>query len=109
MLPVIGGGSGDDAVEVIGVKVCFPEALLASGGAAIPIGALLRLAVVGGDDGFGFYGRLMLGAVAEVDDLFGMAESEAGVGLIAVVTSVGCGGGVSVAECGSHEADPGCS
>src|SRR5438045_2323059 len=105
MLPVIGGGSGDDAVEVIGVALGFHEALLASGGAAIPVGALLRLAVEGGDDRFGFYGRLMLGAIAEVDDFFGMAESEAGVGIIAMVTSVGRGGGVSVAECGSHEAD----
>ena len=96
--PVVGGSSGDDAVEVVGVALGFHEALLASGGAAFPVGALLRLAVEGGDDRFGFYGGLVLGAIAEVDDLFGMAEGEAGVGVIAMVTGIGGGGGVSVAD-----------
>ena len=109
VFPVIGGGSGDDAVEVVGVALGFHEALLASGGAALPVGALLRLAVEGGDDRFGFYGRFVLGAIAEVDDLFRMVEGVAGVGVIAMVTGIGGGGGVSVADGACHEMNRGCS
>ncbi len=109
MLKVIGGGSGDDAVEVVRVALSFHEALPASGGAAIPVGALLRFAIEGGDDCFGFYGRLVLGAITVVDDLFRMAEGEASVGVVTMVTGIGGGGGVSVADGGCHEMNPWCS
>jgi hypothetical protein len=49
----------------------------------------------------------VLGAIAEVDHLFRMAEGVTGVGAIAMVTGIGGGGGVSVADGGSHEMNQG--
>jgi hypothetical protein len=107
--PVVGGGSGDDAVEVGGITLSLHKTLPASGGAPAPVGLCGGSIVEGGDDGLGLDGGLVDGAISEVDDLFRVAEGEASVGHGALVTGVGGRDSVALANGACHEAIPGTS
>ncbi len=95
---MIGRGAGDDAIEVFGIALGFHEGFAAAIGAADEVAAGNVLAVEGADDGFGLGGGFLEGAVAEVDEFFGVADGPGGAGLRFVVAVVGAGGGIAAAE-----------
>ena len=70
---VITGIAGDDACEILGIALRFHERLPAAARAAGEIGELRRYAVERGNNGFAPQGRLVHGAIAEVNQLFRMA------------------------------------
>jgi len=61
----------------------------AAGGAAAPVRFFRGLRVIAGDDRAGFQNHFVNRPVAEVDDLFGMAEGVTAVRGRALVTGVG--------------------
>ena len=93
--PIVGGRAGDDAVVIVGVALRFHQGLAAAVGAGAEIGPFGIVAVEGVQDGLGFHGGLVNGAIAEVGDLFGMVERPGRVGAAGVVAGVGGGGGVA--------------
>src|SRR5262245_33945376 len=66
----------DDTVKVIGEHLRFLQTLASTGGATVPVGPALRLAVEGFDQCFGFDSHLVFGAPGEVCKFFGVAEDE---------------------------------
>ena len=94
--PIVGGRAGDDAVVILGVALGFHERLAAAVGAGAEVGALRALAVEGVQDGLGFHGRFVDGAIAEVGDLLGVIERPGGIGAAGMVAGIGGGGGVVV-------------
>ena len=63
---------------------------------------LWRFAVERLNDCFGLDGHFMNGAIAEIGDLFGMAESPIGVNAIGAMAGIGGSGRVAVVEGGRH-------
>src|SRR6185312_12763166 len=72
--PVIGGGAGDDAVEVVGKPLRFHESLAAAVRTTDEVPAGGRSAVERLHDGAGLYRGFVHRAVTEIDQLFGMAD-----------------------------------
>src|SRR6516225_7398802 len=95
MCPIIRGSAGEDAVVVAGKTLRFHESLTAAVRTGCEIGVFRRVAVEGLGGGFADGGHLVNGAVTEVDDFFGMAESPCGVASAGSMTGVS--GGRSVA------------
>src|SRR6185437_13899996 len=74
--PGVGWRADDDAVEIVGEALRLHQRLAAAVRATGEIGALRALPGEGGDDRLRVVGRLLEGAVAEIDDPFRMAQSE---------------------------------
>ena len=88
---VITGIAGDDAFEIVGIALRFHERLPASARAAGEIRKLRRRAIERGHDGFAAQRRFVHGAIAEIDQLLGMAGREARrVSRVAGVGGRGC-------------------
>ena len=68
--------AGDDAVVVVRKALRLGEALASAGRAAVPVRPPRAAAVERVDDRLRLDGHLVLGAIREVDELFGMAERE---------------------------------
>ena len=97
--PIVGGRAGDDAVVILGIALGFHQRLAAAVGARAEVGTLGSLAVEGVQDGLGFHGRFVNGAIAEVGDLLGVVERPGGIdSWRGAVTGVGAGAGVVVAD-----------
>ena len=92
--PVIGRRACEDAVIVGRIALRFHKGLAAAVGTRIEIGPARGVAVEVFDDGFGGDGGFVNGAIAEVDDLFGMVKRPAGVGDAAFVSGIRRGGSV---------------
>ena len=73
---IIGGGAGDDAIEVFRITLRFHQALPSARGAAGPVrkarGAVIEL----GDDGFRLDCHLVDGSIREIDDFVRMSDCE---------------------------------
>ncbi len=99
--PVVGGRASEYPGVVLGKALSLHQALPASGGAAFKIRVGGQTAVVEPEQGFGLDGHQVDGAVGEVDDLFGVAESPVRIDKRAGVAGVGGCGGISAADgCG---------
>ena len=96
--PVVGGRAGDDAVVVGGEALRLHERLAAAVRAGIEVRALGRAAVERRDGRFRCDGGFVDRAIAEVDDLLGMAERPAGIGAAGAVAGVGGGRGVAARD-----------
>jgi hypothetical protein len=64
--------AGDHAVVVGGVALHFRETLSSAGGASLPVAVLRGALIVARDDRFADHRRFVRGAMAEVDDAFGV-------------------------------------
>src|SRR5579883_1370140 len=96
MRPVIGGRAGEDAVVIVGEALRFHEGLAAAVGAGTEIRMLRPGAIERRNDGFGPIGGLVDGAVAEIGNLFRMAERPLRIDGATFVAGVGAGGGISI-------------
>src|ERR1700722_9738253 len=88
----------DEPVEIGWIALRLHQGLTSTVGTTAEVRMLDLLAIERVHDGLGFLGGLMNGAVAEVDDLFGVAERPAGIGCVTLVTGVGGGRGVAVLD-----------
>src|SRR6516225_4621793 len=95
MCPIIRGSASEDAVVILGKTLRFHESLAAAVRTGCEIGVLRRVAVEALCGGFADGGHLVNGAVTEIDDFFGMAESPGGLASVGRMTGVS--GGRSVA------------
>ena len=94
---VIAGISGDDALEILGKALRLHERLPAAARAAGEVRQALPHAVERGDRGFTLERRFVHRAIAEIDQLLGMAEREARAS--SQVPGIGGRGGVSAPQC----------
>src|ERR1700689_4107796 len=101
----IGGRAGHHAIEVIRKLCHLNQSLTASGRAAVPVGVLRALAIVGLNESFRLDYRVVYRAPSEVHNLFRMPQSEHAVA--ALMAGVGGSGGVPIAHRSRHlrEAD----
>ncbi len=102
MGPKVSGRAGEDAVVIVGKALGFHERLAAAVGTTGEVGVFRCIAIEGLDDRFGLDGHFVDGAIAEVGDFFGMAESPIGVDAIGSMAGVGGGSGVTVTNGGGH-------
>src|ERR1039458_747949 len=100
--PIVGGRARDDAIVILGVALGFHQRLAAAVGAGAEVRALGVLAVEGVQDGLGFHGRFVNGAMAEVGNLLGVIERPSGIRPACMVTGVCGGGGVVVRDGVAH-------
>src|SRR5262245_58749374 len=77
MGPRVGLRTGDDAIEIIGITLCFCQSLTAAGRAAIPIGVLRAAAVKRLDYRLCLNSHFVFGSIREVDEFFRMTERKA--------------------------------
>src|SRR5205807_6966178 len=97
-----GGSAGQDAVVIGGIALGFHQCLAAAVRTAKKIRKTRSVGKARLDDLLGDFGHDMDGAVAEVRDLFGMAEGPCCVDGSSRVSRVGAGGSVA-GEDGSGE------
>src|SRR5215472_12961578 len=97
MCPIIRGSAGENAVVIGGKTLRFHESLAAAVRTGREVGVFRRVAIEGLGGSFSDGGHLVNGAVTEIDDFFGMAESPSGVAGAGRMTGVS--GGRSVALC----------
>ena len=93
---VVARGARDDGVEVLRVALRFHERHAAAAGAAVEIREARRAAIERGGRGLALHRGFVDRAIAEVNQLLGMPDREAGVG--AGVAGVGRGDGVAALQ-----------
>src|SRR5208282_6879883 len=89
-----------DAVVIAWEALRLHQPLPAARRAAIPVGPVRPLSVIGGDDRLRLHGHLVDGPVPKIDQPLGMADGETGGS--ALMPGVGGGGGVMVLERGGQ-------
>ena len=98
----IGGGAGDDAVEVVRESLCLDEGLPPAGRASVEVRARRVRAVEGGGDRLALHRHLVHRPICVINKLLGMAEREARVA--SRVSRVGGTGRIPGAKRSSHRA-----
>ena len=73
---IIGGGAGDDAIEVFRITLRLHQALPSARGAAGPVREARGAVIERADDGFRLHCHLVDGSIREIDDFFRMSDCE---------------------------------
>src|ERR1035437_9406805 len=102
MRPEVGRGAGDDPVIVGGEALGFHEGLPSAIGAGRELRMAGHLPVKGGNDSLRFLGGFMNGSVAEIGDLFGVAERPGCIGPTGLVSGVGGSRGIAAGYGSGH-------
>ncbi len=89
--------AGDDAVELVRIAIGLQKPFSAAARASIPVGVSRVATIKGAENRLCLDGHFMFRAVGEIDELFRMPQHKGAAR--ALVTIVGCAGGVAPAEC----------
>ena len=74
----VGWIAGHNAVELVGISISLKEPFTSAAGAAVPVGVAWIAAIEGFDEGLGFNGHFMFGAIGEVNELLRVPQDKAG-------------------------------
>src|ERR1035437_1623281 len=102
MRPEVGWRSSYDRVIVSREALGFHEGLASSIGAGCEVRTAGPLPVEGANDGLSFFGGFMNGSVAEIGDLFGVAQRPGCIGPTGLVSGVGRSCGIAAGHGSGH-------